>query len=68
MHLEIMLSLATLGLATQTVLKGASGPYASSLGKGSTPSRQLDDSFCPAHTEHFTGSIQLEHGKDLFYC
>ncbi|KAH8901462.1 alpha/beta-hydrolase [Thozetella sp. PMI_491] len=34
---------------------------------GPVPKRSHDDTFCPAHVDHFTGSVSLHHGKEIFY-
>ncbi|KAH7161839.1 Alpha/Beta hydrolase protein [Dactylonectria macrodidyma] len=30
--------------------------------------RKQDDALCEARTEHYTGSVPLDHGKEIFYC
>ncbi|KAH8889045.1 alpha/beta-hydrolase [Thozetella sp. PMI_491] len=64
-----MLNTAALGLVSQAALQSAWGSQrgASFYNSAPTPHRQLDDSICPAHVDHFTGSISLSHGKELFY-
>ncbi|ETS85846.1 hypothetical protein PFICI_03871 [Pestalotiopsis fici W106-1] len=64
-----MLLFPTALLASQTILQGGRTdalPQPADNGVG-IPHRQLDDSVCPAQTKHFTGSIGLGHGKELFY-
>ncbi|KAL4884584.1 Alpha/Beta hydrolase protein [Aspergillus karnatakaensis] len=65
-----MLNLLRLGLLSQSLFQDVplgSTDASRPSSKASIPTRQLNGSFCPAHTAQHTGSIGLDHGKDLFY-